>query len=123
MPIPRTLILDDDQNRHCAFDRYLAKTLRTHVYTAPQAIDALKKSPPFDIVFLDYDLPRSDNIISSRSPGTGLDVATHIANFLPANQKPGRVWIHTWNPTGQRAMARVLTNAGIPVTIQRFRAI
>lgn len=117
MPLPRTLILDDDPSRHDVFARYLAGTIRVHAYTSQQAIDALEKEPVFDVVFLDYDLTRSEN------SGTGLDVASHIANSMPARKKPGRVWIHTWNPTGQRSMSRILNNAGIPVTVQRFRAI
>lgn len=111
---PRVLILDDDQDRHHAFDKKLPNASRTHVYTAEQAIMALDHSPAFDIVFLDHDL-KADN------PGTGTDVALHIARNLPRSKTPGLVWIHSWNPEGRRKMAQILRRDGIQTTVQRFK--
>lgn len=136
---PRVLILDDDQDRHDELDRKLSQANRTHVYTAEQAIETLDHSPAFDVVFLDYDLPKSaalphccakvltmpaerpsisDNV---NDPGTGLDVALHIAQKLPPQKKPGLVWIHSWNSEGRMRMARVLRRSEIPTTVQRFK--
>jgi CheY-like chemotaxis protein len=118
---PRVLILDDDVARHAHFDKILPQSSRTHVYTAQQAIVALEKSPAFDVVFLDHDLPKSAELLNVTDPGTGLDVATYIAKDLALSKKPGLVWIHSWNADGRRKMARILHAAGIHTTIQRFR--
>jgi CheY-like chemotaxis protein len=122
MPHPRALILDDDPARHSVFARLLPNAVRFHAYTAPQAIEALECQPAFDIVFLEHDLPRSQSPEGTDNPGTGFDVVAYIATSMPEKKTPGRVWIHTWNTEGRRAMSRVLRNSGIPFTVQRFRA-
>lgn len=112
--------MDDDEARHSHFDKLLPRADRTHVYTAHQAIAALDRSPAFDVVFLDHDLPRSSELLNVEDPGTGLEVAVHIARELAPNKRPGLVWIHSWNADGRRRMARVLRASGIDTTVQRF---
>ncbi len=117
----RILILDDDPERHAHFEQILPGAICTHTYTAKQAINTLDRSPAFDVVFLDHDLPKSEELVGVSNPGTGLDVATHIALKLNPKKLPGHVWIHSHNAEGRLKMATILRRAGIPTTVQRFR--
>lgn len=120
MSLPRVLILDDDPKRHDAFERMIKDAKITRAYTAPQAVQLLRKRPTFDLVFLDHDLPMSSELVGVADPGCGLQVAAFIAENPGC--RPRRVWIHTWNNTARVKMARMLRSAGIDVTLQKFHA-
>ncbi len=117
----RILILDDDPYRHEAFKRLVPGRSRIkHAYTAKQAISALDELPAFDVAFLDHDLPKSRDLAGVADPGSGLDVAKHIAAMNP-RRRPTQVWIHSHNPTGRRQMAKILRAAGVETVLQRFQ--
>jgi len=116
----RVLILDDDPGRHDAFNLMLPDAQVFHTYTAGQAIRALKKNPTFDVVFLDHDLPKSQELVGVRDPGDGLQVATFIADQLDPSRIPHQIVIHSWNKAGSRAMARALKKTDCLVTQKRF---
>lgn len=117
----RVLILDDDENRHLLFSEViLPRAQRQHVWTANQAVKALRDSPPFDIVFLDHDLQLSEGLVGIGSPGNGTQVAYFIAHHLPRNRYPRRIVIHSHNEEGTARMEALLRPTGIPITIRRF---
>jgi CheY-like chemotaxis protein len=116
----KVLILDDDPNRHREFDNILRGVSRLHVYTADQAISALRNSPPFYLVCLDHDLGDFDNKLLATDPGNGTEVAAYINLHLDRGRYPKRVMIHSWNPVGARRMADLIESVGIPVTVKPF---
>jgi len=118
--LPRVLILDDDPDRHSAFARMIPRARLTHAYTAEQAIRSMKNKPTFDLALLDHDLQKSSELASVVNPGDGMVVAEFIASNPQLS--PTRVWIHSWNDSARSKMARILRNAGVPVTIQRFHS-
>lgn len=115
----KILILDDDQGRHDAFAAGLAGHKVQHVYTAAEAIEVLKTSPPFDAVFLDHDLTdfHYRSFTAGRRTGLGEDtgyaVAAFIARELDEQARPGTVVVHSWNPPGAANMMVVLQDANI----------
>jgi CheY-like chemotaxis protein len=111
----RILVLDDNPDRHAEFDRILRGLHLDHAWTAPEAICWLDSSPRYDVVFLDYDLERTGN----PEPGCGLDVAEHVAR-MDARRRPRRAYVHSWNESGRRLMAKVLRAAAVPTTVKRF---
>lgn len=81
-----------------------------HVYTAADAIEALKVAVPFDVATLDHDL---EGIKRSTFEKTGQQVCRYIAAMAP-KQRPGKIIIHSWNNEGSARMALILRAAGIP---------
>jgi CheY-like chemotaxis protein len=116
----RVLILDDNESRHREFQKILADSERTHVWTASQAIDALRDNPPYDLLCLDHDLGDQRNRLLLTPPGDGADVAVFINIKLEKNKYPKRVLIHSWNPTGAQRMADLIRSVGINVIVKPF---
>ena len=116
----RVLILDDDENRHAEFERILHGTSRLHVYTAAQAIAALRDNAPYDLVCLDHDLGDCQNRMLAVEPGDGTEVALFINLHLERRQYPKRVLIHSWNHAGRERMAELIRAVGIPVAVKPF---
>lgn len=116
----RVLILDDDDNRHREFDRILDGIPRLHVYTATQAISALRDSAPFDLVCLDHDLGEHQNRLLTTPPGDGTEVALYINMHLDRKKYPKKVLIHSWNPAGRKRMEDLIRSVGIPVIVKPF---
>lgn len=114
------LILDDNLARHREFDRILTGIPRKHVYTAPQAIAALRDNPPFDLVCLDHDLGDFENRFLRDDPGTGADVALFINLHLDRSKYPKKVMVHSWNTEGAKRMSDLIRRVGIPVTVKPF---
>ena len=114
----RVLILDDDENRHREFERILHGISLLHVYTASQAISALRDNAPYDLVCLDHDLGDHENKALAINPGTGTEVAQFINLHLERNHYPKRVMIHSWNSVGRLRMADLIRAVGIPVTVK-----
>ncbi len=117
----RILVLDDDDERHESFRRYLARDNEVfHVFTVDGAITALIGEPVFDIAFLDHDL--NDHHYKSEQTGgygnvklNGFDVASFIAKILAKEKRPKRVVVHSWNEDGAKMMHGVIEESGIPV--------
>jgi CheY-like chemotaxis protein len=128
----RVLTLDDMETRHYYFRRWFAGFDLVETYTAKEAITALDNGGRFDLVMLDHDLAESHYLTLSEGlseeqlpgmdeyePGTGLDVARHIAT-MPKEKQPGQVVVHSWNPGGSAAMHETIYRAGIRVARKRF---
>jgi CheY-like chemotaxis protein len=116
----RVLILDDDENRHREFDRILPDVSRLHVYTAAQAISALRDNAPYDLVCLDHDLSDHENQALAAEPGDGTEVALFINLHLEHSHYPKRVMIHSWNAPGRQRMENLIRAVGIPVIVKPF---
>lgn len=124
----RVLILDDDAERHTWFRSWPGQidvaAEQHHVWTADQAVWALRDPRGWDIVSLDHDLDEShDNYDPEQH--AGLRVAQAIADSVPNLPwaKDCRFIIHSWNPEGARAMYDALAGAGLRVTYAPFRWI
>lgn len=100
----RILVLDDEPARHELFKAAWGQHDITHVWTASEAIRALRTAS-YDIVTLDHDL-------GPASYGDGLRVARYIAQ-LPGVRQTARVYVHGANPVGSAAMLDTLRHAGI----------
>jgi hypothetical protein len=116
----RVLILDDNEDRHREFDQILRGIPCLHVYTAKQAISALRDNAPYSLVCLDHDLGNFQNKLLTEDPGSGTDVALYINLHLERKQYPRRVMIHSWNSVGRERMASLIRAVGIPVTVKPF---
>lgn len=116
----RALVLDDMDERHAVITPMLKREGYevTEARSFDEAIAALR-GEPFDEVWLDHDLDNSPPAYGNREM-TGYDVANYIAE-IPASRAPARVYIHSWNPDGAKAMATRLRAAGIPVIVTPFR--
>lgn len=125
----RILVLDDNPERHRVFRRNLIGHLVTHVETYHEALDALAKTPPFDLVFLDHDLnefeARSVTLSSMYEGGgielTGNDLCRYIAERLPKTQHPKTAVIHSLNHAGAKNMASHLKYTEIDVIVHPYR--
>lgn len=126
----RVLFLDDMAERHLSFETQAnAHGLTPYwpVETGEHAIEQLKSSERFDVVFLDHDLA-SDQYIEHVSgilaPRTGMEMSgTEVAEAiaaLPKEKRPGVAIIHSWNRYGAARMARILSDAGIRVLQMPF---
>lgn len=117
----RILVLDDDDERHAAFRKYLEPEHEVyHTFTVEQTVNALIGEPVFDVAFLDHDL--NDHQYKSTQSGgygnvslNGFDVASFIARILSKDKRPKRVVVHSWNPDGAKMMHGVIAESGIPV--------
>ncbi len=108
------LFLDDAVERHEKARKAFIGISITHVRTAWEAIEALKRER-FDIVSLDHDLGGRVMVMSDEEAGPdgcGLDVAKFIVS-MRSEDRPARVYIHSMNPVGGENMARVLASVGI----------
>jgi len=104
----RVLVLDDDQNRHLAFQQSLIGMIVERAYTAEEAIKQLQ-SHPFDVVFLDHDL--GGKVMVASGKGTGYEVAKWLRNN--PHRMPKQIIIHSFNPVGAQNMKTMLPSAQI----------
>lgn len=123
----RVLILDDDEARHRSFRYCLIGNVDQHAYSAAECIQMLKdQTEPFDCCFLDHDLSYEhyEDLEASAGcgVGTGAEVASFIAITMPAEQRPKRIYVHSWNPYGASNMIATLKAAGATVYRWEFRA-
>ena len=106
----KILILDDDRERHDAFEKVLGSQYVVHTYDLDRAADAVKSGAPFDLALLDHDLG---------TVGNGL----HFAEWLTcvdADRRPAQVIVHSWNIPAADRMVDVLRKAGMPVRSETF---
>jgi CheY-like chemotaxis protein len=121
----RILVLDDDLRRHAVFANNLQGHEVTHVHTYNTMLKTLLTQPPFDLVYLDYDLNDfgAFSIGPSSSGGlrklTGADVALFIISKLPKERQPKRAVIHSWND-GAAMISRILRIGGVPFRDEMF---
>jgi len=100
----RILFLDDDDNRHRAFSRWLTPGHDVvFVHTAAEAIQALT-SQSFDIAFLDHDL--GGEVMVTRVENTGYEVTL----WMEAHELlcPAVVVLHSMNPSGRLRQQQAL---------------
>ena len=122
--MPRTLILDDDPERHKAFEKALKDHDRVHVDNYFDAVQQLAGAP-FDYVYLDHDL--GDHNDKSKVQGTyggyemtGNDVVDWMVDNM--QQRPGTVVVHSWNFPGATRMMQKLQDAGFKAIRAPFAA-
>ena len=115
----KILFLDDFQDRHDIFREQYSKDHRiTHVYTAEEAIEALKVDK-FDLLHLDHDLEGIYEY-DFQMKNCGSAVAEWIKANLSSDKYPRQVVIHSWNVQGAENMKSLITPLGIPVELLRF---
>jgi DNA-binding NarL/FixJ family response regulator len=103
----KILILDDERLRHDAFDRAYKNHEVHHAYTPEQFRKAVERHQ-FDVISFDHDLG---------GPETGL----HCARWMLTTEHwPAQAVVHSWNPSGGRAIFDLLHQAGIPVLHKPF---
>jgi CheY-like chemotaxis protein len=113
----RILFLDDMEQRHrdaperFGFDGADVVSVWSH----NEAVAALGANEPFDVAYLDHDLPSLTGAVEK----TGYHVALHIAQMAP-DRRPRRIVVHSSNPLGRRLMAELLADAGCDVVIEPF---
>lgn len=121
----RILVLDDDEFRHQAFDRWYASDHQlSRALTASEAINLLQDEKRFDVAFLDHDLEPShyQSYSSGESVGdrgTGMEVVNFIVK-LENDRRPRAVVIHTWNRGRAHEMRRRLRDAGANALCWQF---
>lgn len=104
----KILILDDDMNRHCIFNKKLVGHEVTNVITSKEAIQQLS-SFNFDIVFLDHDL--GGEVFVKSGENTGFEVAVWLSENT--DRQPSRIIIHSLNPVGAVNMKSKLSSAEV----------
>lgn len=115
----KILFLDDSPDRHRQFFEDWDGHDITPVFTAAEAVTALKQHT-FDLVFLDHDLGEFDTGGYCAVPaGNGLDVARFIA-AMPEEKRQFRVVVHSWNPVGAKHMRDCFAAAGVDAVCQPF---
>lgn len=114
----RFLFLDDNVDRHVAFDMMTIGCDVKHVWTSDECISALSGDPPYDCVFLDHDL--GGKYFVTEEKGSGSEVASFIGSDLERSSYPKMIVIHSWNPDGAIRMQRYISSTGIPCNRIRF---
>jgi CheY-like chemotaxis protein len=99
----RLLVLDDEQNRHDAFQQRCPCDELTHVFNVQDALNALRCTL-FDVATLDYDLGATLS---------GLEFVTQMIALVPPDRWPAQVIVHTQNPSKGLRMTERLRDAGI----------
>ncbi len=102
--------MDDDEERHARFVRAHVGHVITQVRDVWQAKRALETAEPYDFACLDHDLGGQQMVESGNA--SGYAVAEYIAE-MPAEKRPRRVIVHSFNPVGVQNMVRVLKDAGV----------
>lgn len=115
----RYLFLDDNPDRHIAFDSIAIGCDIRHVWTVEECISALSSDDPYDCVFLDHDLGGKAFVIEES--GTGSEVANFIGQSLDRKKYPDRIIVHSWNPAGAKRMIGYIGPTGIPVKYVPFQ--
>lgn len=121
----RMMVLDDNEERHDAFDRAFSGDSLEHAWTYWDAV-ALLKSERFDVVYLDHDLNEFESISTvagmyGEVELTGADVARFIGRELDGALRPKRVIVHSWNAVGAGTMIAMLRDAGVPCSYEPFQ--
>lgn len=112
----KVLILDDQQARLDGFRKKYKGNDITLVRSYQDALRALRVTPRFDLVSLDYDIADLDQANESGFAGkkrTGLDVAYYIAEELPKHKKPTRAIVHSHNVQKAPVMQDALEQGGV----------
>ena len=105
----KILILEDDLNRHAAFNKVLDEHDLTIVTTAKEAIAKLDRyGDAWDWLFLDHDLGSEVFVKSNKE--TGYEVATWLEEHTDKRPKIG-VALHSLNPVGRSNMQKALPYA------------
>lgn len=115
----KILFLDDDKLRHAKFIRaHIGKDV-TYVWTAEEAIKALKNNV-FDEVSLDHDLGGVSSQLTepAAGEGSGYDVALFIAKMSP-EKRPKLVILHSFNPAGVLRMGQAIRNCEPQVRVYK----
>lgn len=110
IPDMKVLFLDDETWRHDGIDLMLLGVQHTvhHAYGTAEFSALLDSESPFDLVCFDHDLGPST---------TGLDAAR---DFVARKHPLTRCIVHSWNPYGAKAIARVLRDGGHQVIVIPF---
>lgn len=113
------MILDDNTYRHKIIGSMLERRSHgvMHATTYNEAIQLMQQYH-FDGMYLDHDL--QEFIRGERVERTGTHVAAFIANELPADKRPKKIVIHSWNKDGAKMMESLLSNLGIVIEIRPF---
>jgi len=112
------LFLDDESYRHDIFDERSKGHNITHVYTAKDAISALKTTK-FDYVCLDHDLGNMSFVESDGIYETGYTVAKFIAYEMDHADLPIFV-VHSWNIVGATNIKNLLQNVTDKIIMAPF---
>lgn len=115
----KILILDDYQKRHDIFTRKYIGHILTHVFTAQEAINALKTTK-FDLIQLDHDLEGFYEYNFSHE-NSGSTVAEFIRLHLDPKYYPTQIIIHSWNTEGADFMLKAIKEVNIPVEYIPFK--
>lgn len=103
----KILILDDERLRHDAFERAYSNHEVWHAYT-PEQFRRICTNNHFDVISFDHDLG-------------GQETGLHLARWLLTQERwPKQAVVHSWNPTGGRAIFDLLHQAGVPVQHKPF---
>lgn len=106
----RLLFLDDDYTRHARFKHNHRGDDIVAVWDYPQLVAALdEQTAPFDVAYLDHDLDLTRQLDGREYTGT--DAAAYIA-AMPAERRPRKIVIHSWNDPGRQRMRATLIDAG-----------
>ena len=117
----KILFMDDDPERHERFKKMVEDVLSpdTQIHYAWNALTAkdLMSRHRYDLVCLDHDLSVDDQMCDPDAPTreeNGTVVARFIRDELEPKMRPALAILHSFNPTGRRAMAEALTECGVP---------
>lgn len=119
------LFLDDDENRHKEFWKWIDNINRkdyyiTPVYSYKQFTQVALLQEDWDIMFLDHDLGYEDQLCI---PGvnnkfkTGSDVAQYMVDN---SIKPKKIIIHSYNAEGARNMIGIFKDHDMEATYHPF---
>lgn len=100
----KTLILEDDPERHSAFLEMDPEAVI--VETVKGAIRYLE-TETWDRLFLDHDLGGAQMVASG--PGTGYEVAVWLEEH--PDRQPKWIYLHSLNPAGRARMKQALPKA------------
>lgn len=111
----RCLFMDDQSIRHSQFRLRRPDWRTTSVFTAAEAIEALKNTR-FDVVQLDHDLGEYDADLNELN---GMVVVDWITQNLKPDGAPIFV-VHSWNTPAAMTMVETLRKHGFDARKERF---
>lgn len=103
----RILFLDDDKQRLQEFADRVGYHDITLVETPGQAMEALERGDPFDVVSLDHDL--FGKVYQPSDIRSGYAVCEYL-NWLPREKLPNKIICHSFNENGVKAMMEKLAS-------------
>lgn len=116
----KIFFLDDDKDRHRQFKMNRIGMDITAVWTYEDACAILAKTV-FDVAYLDHDL---SEFAAAGFPREGEKTGTHVAEFIaamPAERRPKRIIIHSFNDEGRRRMGKILSDVGVRCMLEKFK--